>query len=144
MRHGLRPYHCDQHYDAHLSRARSGSSLAQYQRLSWHDAFTTRPLKRTIADELAANHELSAFALDDVGAIDARVIAEGIPFLPDVISALQPRANAVYLVPSAAFQRDHYAKRDWAQGLLVSTSDPKSVFERWMARDAAAANFVRA
>ena len=144
VRHGLRSYHCDQYYDAHLSRARSGSSLAQYQQLSWHDAFTTRSLERMIADELAVNRELSAFALEDVLAIDAPVIAEGMPFLPDVMAALQPRANAVYLVPSAAFQRDHYAKRDWAQGLLASTSDPTGVFERWMARDAAAAVFIRA
>ena len=136
-------YHCDDHYDAHLNRARNGSILKQFQQLSWKIAFTTRSLERMIADELTANQELSAFALEDVNAIDARVIAEGMPFLPDAMSALQPRANAVYLVPSAAFQRDHYAKREWAQGLLATTSDPVGVFERWMARDEANARFIR-
>ena len=143
-RHGLRFYHCDDHYDAHLSRAHSGSSLAQFQRLSWLEAFTTRSLERMIADELSANHELAAFALEDVGEIGAHVIAEGMPFMPDVMPALQPRANAVYLVPSPAFQRNHYAKREWAQRLLATTSDPIGVFERWMARDASNACFVRA
>lgn len=143
-RHGLHPYHCDDHYDAHLSRAASGSVLKQVQQLSWLEAFTTRSLERMIADELAANHELSAFALEDVGAIDVQVIAEGMPFLPDVMSALQPRANAVYLVPTTAFQRDYYAKREWAQGLLATTADPNGVFQRWMARDSAAAGFIHA
>lgn len=143
-RYGLHAYHCDDHYDAHLSRARSGSILKKFQQLSWKEAFTTRSLRQMIAEELSANHELSAFALEDVNAMDAQVIAEGMPFLPDSISALQPRANAVYLVPSAAFQRDHYAKREWAQDLLATTADPEGVFERWMARDAAAAGLIHA
>ena len=143
-RHGLRVYHCDDHYDAHLSRAHSGWSLAQFQRLSWLEAFTTRSLGWMIADELSANHELAAFALEDVGAIGSDVIAEGMPFMPDVMASLQPRANAVYIVPSRAFQRRHYIEREWEQGLLATTSDPKSVFERWMARDESNAHFVQA
>ena len=143
-RHGLHFYHCDDHYDAHLSRAHSGSSLAQFQQLSWLEAFTTRSLERMIADELSANFELAAFALEDVDAIGSPVIAEGMPFMPDAMSALQPRANAVYLVPSPAFQRDHYAKREWAQSLLATTADPVGVFERWMARDTAAAGLIHA
>lgn len=97
-----------------------------------------------IADELSANFELAAFALEDVDAIGSPVIAEGMPFMPDAMSALQPRANAVYLVPSPAFQRDHYAKREWAQSLLATTADPVGVFERWMARDTAAAGLIHA
>ena len=143
-RHKLRPYHCDDHYDAHLSRAHSGSSLAQFQRLSWLEAFTTRSLERMIADELKSNRELCAFALEDVGAIGSPVIAEGMPFMPDVMANLQPRASAVYLVPSPAFQRDHYAQREWAQSLLATTADPAGVFERWMARDEANARFIGA
>ena len=143
-RHGSHAYHCDDHYEAHLSRAPSDSSLTQFQQLSWLDAFTTRSLERMIADELSANDELAAFALEDVNAIGSPVIAEGMPFMPDVMARLQPRASAVYLVPSPAFQRDHYAKREWAQGLLATTADPTGVFERWMARDEASARFIRA
>ncbi len=143
-RYGLHPYHCDDQYDAHLSRAHIGSRLAQFQRLSWLDAFTTRSLEQMIADELSANVELAAFALEDVDAIGSPVIAEGMPFMPDVMAKLQPRAGAVYLAPSPAFQRSHYAKREWAKGLLATTADPSSVFERWMARDESNARFIRA
>ncbi len=143
-RHGLRAHHCDDHYDAHLSRALSGSSLAQFQRLSWLEASTTHSLERMIADELSANVELAAFALEDVDAIGSPVIAEGMPFLPDVMATLQPRAGAVYLVPSPAFQRWLYAEREWAQGLLATTADSIGVFERWMARDASNARFIHA
>ena len=96
-----------------------------------------------IADELESNHELAAFALEDVDAIGSPVIAEGMPFMPDVMAKLQPRVNAVYLMPSSAFQRSRYAQREWAQRLLATTADPADIFERWMARDEANARFIR-
>ena len=62
--------------------------------------------------------------------------------MPELLAKLKPQAKAVYLVPSESFQREQYAKREWAQSLLKSTSDPKAIFDKWMARDAANARTI--
>jgi dephospho-CoA kinase len=141
-RHGWKTYHCDEHYDAHLERAKPGSILSKFCGMTWHEAFTTRTLETMIHDELEANRELGVFALEDLSAIDSPVIAEGMAFLPGLLVNLEPRVNAVYLIPTESFQREHYAKREWAQSLLATTDDPKGVFEKWMARDAANARTI--
>jgi dephospho-CoA kinase len=141
-RHGLQTYHCDEHYDAHLERAKPGSILSQFRSMTWQEAFTTRSLETMIHDELEANRELGVFALEDLKAIDSPVIAEGMALMPELLVKLEPRAKAVYLIPTESFQREQYAKREWAQSLLATTDDPKGVFEKWMARDAANARNI--
>jgi hypothetical protein len=132
-RHGTKTYHCDDHYDAHLERAKPGSILSKFRGMSWKEAFTTRTLETMIADELQANRELGAFALEDLRAIHTPVIAEGMAFMPELLVKLEPGAKAVYLVPTASFQREQYAKREWAQSLLETTNDPAGVFENgWL------------
>ena len=46
-RQGWETYHCDEHYDAHLERARPGSTLSKFRGLTWREAFT-RPLETMI------------------------------------------------------------------------------------------------
>ena len=141
-RHGLRSYHCDEHYDAHLERAKAGSVLAMLKHLTWQDIFVTWSLETMIETALKANQELAAFALEDVRQMDTPMIAEGMALMPELLDQLEPRANAVYLVPTETFQREHYAQRQWAQSLMASTNDPTGVFEKWMARDAANARTI--
>jgi dephospho-CoA kinase len=141
-RHGWQTYHCDEHYDAHLERAKPGSILSKFRNMTWLEAFTTRSLETMIHNELEANRELGAFALEDLSAIDSPVMAEGMALMPELLVKLKPRVRAVYLIPTESFQREHYAKRDWAQSLLATTDDPKGVFEKWMARDAANARTI--
>jgi dephospho-CoA kinase len=141
-RHGWQTYHCDEHYAAHLERAKSVSTLSKFRGMTWKEAFTSRTLKTMIRDELQANRELGVFALEDLQAIESPVIAEGMAFMPELLVTLEPRAKVVYLVPSETFQREHYVKREWAQSLLATTDDPKAVFETWMARDAANARTI--
>ena len=61
-------------------------------------------------------------------------------FMPDLMASSE--LHAVYLVPTAVFQRQYYAKRELAWELLAQTSDPQASFERWMARDALTAQDV--
>jgi dephospho-CoA kinase len=141
-RHGLQTYHCDEHYDTHLERAKPDSILAKFRGMGWLEAFTTRSLETMIHDELEANLELGVFALEDLQQKNSPMIAEGMAFMPELLVKLEPRVNAVYLIPTESFQREHYAKREWAQYLLETTDDPKGVFEKWMARDAANAHTI--
>ena len=142
VRRGWRTYHCDEHYEAHLERAKPGSTLSKFRGLTWKEAFTTRSLETMIEDELEANRELGLLALEDLQHMESSVIAEGMAFMPELLATLEPRAKAVYLIPSESFQREHYAKREWAHSLLATTDDPKAVFEKWMARDAANARTI--
>jgi dephospho-CoA kinase len=141
-RHGLRTYHCDEHYDTHLEQAKPGSVLAMLHRLTWQEIFTTWSLETMIETALKANQELGVFALEDLQQIDLPVIAEGMALMPELLVKLEPRVKAVYLIPTESFQREHYAKREWAQRLLATTNDPTGVFEKWMARDAANAHMI--
>jgi dephospho-CoA kinase len=143
-RHGWETYHCDEHYDAHLKLAKSDSTLSKFRNLTWLEAFTTRSLETMIHDELKANRKLGELALEDLQQIESPMIAEGMAFMPELLAKLEPRVKAVYLIPSETFQREHYAKREWAQRLLETTDDPKGVFEKWMARDAANAQTIAA
>ena len=141
-RHGWQTYHCDEYYDAHLERAKPGSILSKFRGMTWREAFTTRSLETMIRNELEANRELGVFALEDVNAIDSPVIAEGMALMPELLVKLEPRVRAVYLIPTESFQREHYAKREWAQSLLATTDDPKAVFQKWMVRDATNARTI--
>jgi adenylate kinase family enzyme len=141
-RHGWQTYHCDEQYDAHLKRAKPDSVLAMLRGLTWQEVFTTWSLEIMIETALKANQELGVFALEDLQQINSPVIAEGMAFMPELLVKLEPRVNAVYLIPTESFQREHYAKREWARSLLATTDDPKAVFEKWMARDAANARTI--
>jgi hypothetical protein len=76
--------------------------------------------------------------------MDSPMIVEGAALMPALITSLGVHARAAYLVPTASFQREHYAKRDWAQALVNTTADPQRTFNHWMARDALFADYIEA
>jgi hypothetical protein len=103
----------------------------------------TRPLEIMITDELQANHELGVLALEDVHKLAGQVVAEGMSFMPDLMTSLKLRTQPVYLVPTPSFLREHYAKREWAWKLLEQTQNPQETFEHWMSRDSSTAQHVK-
>jgi hypothetical protein len=65
--------------------------------------------------------------------------------LPECVAALRPRPQrAAWLVPAPAFQRAHYARREWAASLIAGLPQPDGVFGNWMRRDDVSARWVRA
>jgi hypothetical protein len=154
QKHSFLAYHCDEHYDQHLANASTDQpTLQMLGGWSWSQAMT-RPVDQMIASEWAANQELGALALEDVALLQAKadatagVVAEGMALLPAVLANLRltnkPLPQAVYLVPTEAFQLAHYAQREWAQALCAQTPDPAATFANWMARDAANARALAA
>ena len=95
-----------------------------------------RSLKTMIEEELQADFELGQLALEDLSAFKSGFIAEGMAFLPNLMASLEPRNQIVYLIPTTSFQTEHYARREWVNGLLQTTPNPKETFANWMARDA--------
>ena len=143
QKHGIGVYHCDEYYTQHLERATSEQpTLKIFQTRSWLEVMT-RPLPDMVRDELQANLELSVLALEDVRQFERPCIAEGMPFMPDVMAKLELTVKPVYLTPTPEFQREQYAKREWAWQLLAQTSDPNTVFDAWMTRDTQTAQFVK-
>ena len=51
--------------------------------------------------------------------------------------------SALYMVPTASFQREHYSKRPWIADVLRDCSDPAQAFDNWMRRDEKFARWVR-
>ncbi len=141
QKHGFAQYHCDEHYSQHLERAKLGQTLKTFQDRSWQQAMT-RPLEVMIADELQANRELGVLALKDVQRLEGATIAEGMPLMPDLMATFELQVKPVYLVPTPSFQREHYAKREWAWKLLEQTQNPPETFEHWMSRDSSTAAWI--
>jgi len=52
------------------------------------------------------------------------------------------RNQAVWLVPTDDFQREHYAKRDWVSGVVGQCDDSQAAFENWMKRDVQFARWI--
>ena len=73
------------------------------------------------------------------------LIVEGAALLPrQVASVLSNRSQAIWLIPSADFQRAHYSEREWAQGIVARCDQPDVAFHNWMERDIRFAEWVEA
>ena len=147
-RHGLRLYSCDSHFDRHRlsSDIARQPTLARFRAASWAEIFL-QPLSAMVRDEIAAGREEFPMVVADLAALPPGkpVLAEGTALLPECVAPLRPRPHrAAWLVPSTAFQRAHYARREWAALLVAGLPDPDRAFENWMRRDEVYARWVRA
>lgn len=118
-RHGLRWYNADTQTWAHRDRAlREGHPAA----LRW-EAMTPveRWGKATPAQmlEMSLHHERGPMIVDDLGRLPGSplIVAEGSTVPPAVVSSgVAERSRAVWLLPTAEFQRAHLAGRDLPRG----------------------------
>lgn len=103
------------------------------------------PIEQQVDDEFAFYRAEFPLIADDLARIDGPVIAEAAALLPSLIHGCDVSPDhAIWLIPTESFQRQYYARRQWAWDLLKDTSNPARLFDRWMARDALFANRVRA
>lgn len=150
-RHNLQTYHCDALFDAHLQRATRADSPAFHQLqallsgpMSW-DNIWMRPVDVLINHELAIYNEEFAMICDDLLAMpnDRPIIAEGAALLPERVAPLLSAPHqAIWIVPTPAFQLEHYSQRPWIRDILQTCTDPDQAFQNWMARDAGFAQTV--
>jgi len=147
-RYGLQPYHVDKALNQrHRERILPAKhpTLHKWATLSWNDLWM-QPGEVLLEEAKAAYREHFGMILDDLLALpkSAPVLVEGTALLPDrVFSILQHRHQALWIVPTAAFQRERYAGRgDWVQSILSHCEEPKRAFRNWMDRDVAFAQWV--
>ncbi|MBP2622914.1 AAA family ATPase [Streptococcus oricebi] len=66
---------------------------------------------------------------------DKTLLIEGAGLLPHLIKSLEMELSYLCITPTADFQKEHYAKREWVPYVLRASSKPQLAFENWMNRD---------
>lgn len=144
---GLTLYNCDEAYFRHAKRITPEGQPTYFRvtHLSWEEIWM-RPVDQQIAEEIEVYREQFPFILGDLLALPASqpILAEGAALLPEFVAPLLTDAHrAVWVVPTAEFQRYHYSQREWAKEIAKTCSDPARAFENWMQRDIGYARHVR-
>ena len=66
---------------------------------------------------------------------DKPLMIEGAGLLPQLVSSLALELAYLCITPSADFQIEQYAKREWVPYVLQDSSNPQLAFDNWMKRD---------
>ena len=147
-RYGLALYRCDDAFWEHTKRVDPGRhpTLHKLNQMTWNEIWM-RPVDVQIADETRCYHEEFEMILEDLSAYprSTPVLAEGAALLPDMVSGLLPGDHrAIWIVPTAAFQRAHYTpeQRPFMKDILKQCQDATQALQNWMDRDAGFAKQV--
>jgi 2-phosphoglycerate kinase len=140
-KHSLRVYKCDDAFWEHAKRVDPAKhpTFHRLTHMTWEEIWM-RPVAVQIADEFACYREQFGMIIDDLLALprSTPVIAEGAALLPELVSGLLPdRSQAVWVIPTEAFQREHYTreKRPFVNDILAHCQNPTQAFANWMDRD---------
>jgi adenylate kinase family enzyme len=147
-RYGMTVYGCDDHVERHVREADpdSAPTLIRLSQLDC-DGLWMRPIDQQVREEIAFYNDELPLILRDLAAMPANrpVIAEGAALMPRPLHGMGiPPDRAIWVVPTPAFQRAHYAQRDWRHDVLRACTDPDRAWENWMSRDEGFAAHVAA
>jgi 2-phosphoglycerate kinase len=130
-----------QHFDPDLHPA-----LTKWRASSWNQRWM-QPLETLLGDVIACYREHFTLILADIFSMprDRPLLVEGTALLPrQVAGVLAGRNRAIWVVPTASFQAEHYSRRDWVLRVLEQCDDSGAAFHNWMARDAKFARWLTA
>ncbi|MBU2664510.1 hypothetical protein KOI35_13485 [Actinoplanes bogorensis] len=137
---GLPLYSCDDAFDRHVAEG-GGPTMRKVTTMPVGDRLS-QPIEVQVADVLRLGVEEFPMIVRD---LPASVVVEGAALLPSLLAAAGvTHAEAVWIVPTDAFQRRHYGDRPWAHELLAGLPAPDEAFDRWMRRDATFATRIAA
>lgn len=146
-KHGFQYYDCDEAFWRHNEKVTPERQPVFYRvlHLSSEDLWM-RPVDQQISEEITIYQEEFLLILEDLMALPRSqpVLAEGAALMPEYVAPLlNDPHRAIWIVPTAEFQLKHYSQREWATGIVKSTSDPQKAFQNWMERDIQFARFVQ-
>lgn len=145
-RFGYHYYPCDHQVERHQALATPETHpIFHHLNTLRGDALWLRPLETQVTEEIQYCDQHFDLILADLLTLpkDKPILAEGAALLPTCVIPLLTHAHqAIWLVPSEAFQRHHYAQRPWVHDVLADCTDPAQAFENWMQRDARFALWV--
>lgn len=147
-RFNLDVYHVDDSFELHSQRfdpARQ-PALTRWCAATWNERWS-QPVRSLLREVIACYAEHFALILEDIRAAVKKkpLLVEGSALLPKpVANVLAGRNHAIWMIPSADFQREHYAKREWVRGIIEQCDNPPAAFANWMERDAQFAQWLTA
>jgi 2-phosphoglycerate kinase len=147
-RFDLDVYHVDEAFETHAQHLNPvhQPTLVKWCESSWSERLM-RPIDDLVQDVIACYREHFALVREDILAMPKQksLLVEGTALLPREVAGLLPKLNhAIWIIPSADFQRAHYSEREWARDIVAQCSDPEVAFHNWMERDIRFAEWIEA
>ena len=147
-RFDLDAYHVDEEFESHAQRfdPLRHPALTKWSQSSW-DQRWMQPVGSLLRDVIACYREDFALVLEDILSLPKRklLLVEGTALLPSqVANVLSRQSQAIWLIPTADFQRAHYSRRDWVQDILAQCNEPQEAFHNWMERDIRFSQWIEA
>ena len=147
-RFGLNVYRVDEAFESHAQRfdPLRQAALTKWLKSSWNQRWM-KPVESLVQDVIACYREHFTLVLEDIFSLPKRksLLVEGTALLPaQVANVLLRPSHAIWLIPTADFQRAHYSKRDWVRSVLAQCSEPEVAFHNWMERDIRFARWIEA
>lgn len=143
-RHDLRGYNSDLHtWDHHDKAVERGYADATFWQSASPDEIWLAEPAAIIQHTLEANAERCQLMVEDIEALPTSplIIAEGTPLFPWLIAnRIAARDNAVWLIPTPAFQRARLLERP--QITFQRTSDPSRALENRIQREIAVSKLI--
>jgi hypothetical protein len=137
-RHGLALYSTDEAFEAHRRRAdeRRHPDFRRLMDLPPKRLFAP-PAEVQAADLLGFYRDEFEMVLEDLRALSAPLLVEGVGLLPGLVATAAPDPRrALWLIATPGFRRSTYPPRGgFVRDLLASCPDPQAAFDRWMERD---------
>jgi hypothetical protein len=139
-RFDLDVYRVDEAFEVHAQTLdpELHPTLTKWRASSW-DQRWMQPLETLVQDVVACYQEHFTLILADILSLpqDRPLLVEGTALLPrQVAGVVADRSRAIWLVPTADFQTEHYARRGWVPSVLEQCVDGEAAFRNWMERDA--------
>lgn len=147
-RFDLDVYHVDEAFETHQQRLNSAQqpALSKWLASSWNDRWM-QPVESLVLDAIACYREHFALIADDIAARPSGkpLLVEGTALLPREVAGRLRRDNqAIWVIPTASFQTEHYSKREWARTIVEQCEAPEVAFGNWMERDIRFAEWIEA
>jgi 2-phosphoglycerate kinase len=145
--YGLHTYHCDEAFTEHQQQitAHRQPMLHKWTHTAWTELWMQSP-KVLVDEAIACYQEHFQLVVKDLLALPHSdpILAEGTCLLPDSVDPLlSSKEQAIWIVPTEAFQKAHYRDRgDWVEAILSECTDPELAFQNWMDRDATFARWL--
>jgi 2-phosphoglycerate kinase len=144
-RFDLDVYHVDEAFEVQAQRFDPirHPTLTKWLASSWNRRWM-QPVDTLVQDAIACYQEHFTLILEDICSLPKRpLLVEGTALLPkEVAGVLSRPSRALWVIPTADFQRMHYPGRDWALNIAAQCNKPEEAFHNWMERDVRFAKWI--
>ena len=141
-------YHVDEAFETHVEglNPTQQPALARWVASSWNQRWM-QPVDCLVEDVIGCYREHFDLVRQDILTRPRRksLLVEGASLLPRQVTTMTPnRSQAIWIIPTADFQREHYSQREWARKIVEQCNDPEVAFQNWMERDIRFAEWIEA